>query len=363
MSFIYRCPGAYKDLRQSGYLVLPSQRILAYHKNKVNQGIGINNENLNWMLEEAKRRNLGIENHTGGLVFDEMAVKKDLQVIKKGSKWELAGCVDIGELCNNIDIISAKKKEVVLANQCLQFIFLGFGGFRWPVAYFATNSAKPCQIYANFWKLVRILKEYSFNITFAILDGSINNRTFTNMMFKFDPKLECYTTRNPYNHKDFISIIQDPKHLLKKIRNSIFLSTLDPNGKRCFILDGEPIIWDHFVKAFEFNKSCTLRLYRKLTKEHIFLTDSGKMRNHLCEETMNSDMLNLMRKFSQENGNNESLTSTIKLLEKTSVLVEMFSNTNSCVYNEYDNRLNVLRDILEFFRNWENQFSDKKDIH
>ena len=36
----YRSPNSYKDLRDGGYLVLPSQRILRYHKNKVKQAPG-----------------------------------------------------------------------------------------------------------------------------------------------------------------------------------------------------------------------------------------------------------------------------------------------------------------------------------
>ena len=36
----YRSHNSYKDLHDSGYLVLPLQRILRYHKNKVKQKPG-----------------------------------------------------------------------------------------------------------------------------------------------------------------------------------------------------------------------------------------------------------------------------------------------------------------------------------
>ena len=38
---ILRSPNAYTDLRGSGFLILPSQRILRYHKNKIKQDTGI----------------------------------------------------------------------------------------------------------------------------------------------------------------------------------------------------------------------------------------------------------------------------------------------------------------------------------
>ena len=42
ISILLRSPNAYRDLRDSGFLILPSQRVLRYHKNKVKQGPGTN---------------------------------------------------------------------------------------------------------------------------------------------------------------------------------------------------------------------------------------------------------------------------------------------------------------------------------
>ena len=107
----------------------------------------------------------------------------------------------------------------MLATQLLQFMYVRYGGFRWPIAYFATTSAKPCTLYSSFWTLVQWLKEYGFSVRYCMLDGSIMNRTFTQLMFKGDPCQEMYVTRNPFNRKEQISIVQDIKHCLKKIRN------------------------------------------------------------------------------------------------------------------------------------------------
>lgn len=38
-----------------------------------------------------------------------------------------------------------------------------------------------------------------------------------------------------------------------------------------------------------------LAVHNKLTDEHIYVTDTGKMRNHLATDVMNEEMLNLMQ--------------------------------------------------------------------
>ena len=42
-----------------------------------------------------------------------------------------------------------------------------------------------------------------------------------------------------------------------------------------------------------------MRIHPKITDEHIFLTKPSKMRNHLAEEVLDKDMLNLMTKFQE----------------------------------------------------------------
>ena len=196
-----------------------------------------------------------------------------------------------------------------------------------------------------------------------MMDGSAMNRTFTSLMFKGDPRLELYTTRNPYNVKEEVCIVQDIKHCLKKIRNSVFSSSLSEKAKRSLLLNGHPIVWEHFIEAYNFNKLHSFRLYRRLTKEHIHLTTTNKMRNHLCEEVLNSDMLNLMEEYVQSLSNDrENYQSTVEFLRCTSILVDIFTNVNSKIDNKYDVRINEVRQVLEFFTTWEEQFSDPADI-
>ena len=62
-----------------------------------------------------------------------------------------------------------------------------------------------------------------------------------------------------------------------------------------------------------------LQLHRKLTNEHVFPMSYGKMRNHLAEEVLNKDMLNLMLEYKTSLAHQgEVLNGVIELLRNTS---------------------------------------------
>lgn len=64
-----RSPQAYNDLRDSGYIMLPSKRLLKYYKNRVKQYAGFNEEILNWMKNEGERQNIGESGRKGGILL------------------------------------------------------------------------------------------------------------------------------------------------------------------------------------------------------------------------------------------------------------------------------------------------------
>ena len=109
-------------------------------------------------------------------------------IVKKGDSWHSIGAIDLGPLVNSMEFFWLKKHHIKLATHCLQYLYVGFSGFRWPVAYYATNNATAHQIYYTFWELVKELYEYGFDVTYTMLDGSVMNRNFTKLMFPGDPR-------------------------------------------------------------------------------------------------------------------------------------------------------------------------------
>ncbi|CAB4043602.1 Hypothetical predicted protein, partial [Paramuricea clavata] len=75
LSIWNRSPEAYKELRESGVLVLPSGRLLRMYKNSCSQNPGLNESVGQWMRQESIKRRIGPEGREGGIILDEMAIQ------------------------------------------------------------------------------------------------------------------------------------------------------------------------------------------------------------------------------------------------------------------------------------------------
>ncbi|KAJ8025995.1 hypothetical protein HOLleu_33714 [Holothuria leucospilota] len=62
----------------------------------------------------------------------------------------------------------------------------------------------------------------------------------------------------------------------------------------------------------------------QLTNDHLFPNSSDKMRNHLAEEILNSEALNLMQCFWNSLPDGRFLDTTVALLDNTSKMTNVF---------------------------------------
>ena len=73
-------------------------------------------------------------------------------------------------------------------------------------------------------------------------------------------------------------------------------------------------------------------------------------------------MLNFMKIYQSQLPHPEELASTIILLEQMAVLVDIFCNDHTKIDNIYDIHIQKLLSVVEFFHEWEQEFSSSKDI-
>lgn len=345
-----KSPSAYEMLKKTN---LPSKRLLQYYKNSVKQPVDISADNLQWMEMVCSRQYVPDFGKHGGLIIDEMAIQEDLVIEGTEDTWK-HGMVDMGETNNNISVICKKEKRVELATHALQFVFHGFTGFRWPVAYYRSNPATAHQLYTTFWKCVDELGERGFTIDYVMLDGTSTNRTFTGMLFDGHPAESYWKFHDVFDVHHQICTILDIMHCMKKLRNNIKSSKGEHKAApgRYLTLNERPIIWDHWQGCLRFNCQSGFRIHRRLTKEHLELTPASKTRNKLATDVLGKDMLYLMKAYQQTLENPEFLASSIELLEHTSVLIDVFCNRNRPISNLTDPRLAEIRKASQFFESW-----------
>ncbi|WAR24514.1 hypothetical protein MAR_038183 [Mya arenaria] len=107
---------------------------------------GFDSAALKWMMAEAEQNKLPEDGYKGGLVFDEMAIPKDIQITKNGDAIELDDLVDVDEEANACQRLRKGKQQKALGTHILQLLFIGLTGFRFPFAHFVTKGIRALQL-------------------------------------------------------------------------------------------------------------------------------------------------------------------------------------------------------------------------
>ena len=197
-------------------------------------------------------------------------------------------------------------------------MFLGITWFRFPFAHFVTTNIQAYDIYSLFWEAVDYLYLVGFTAIYAFTDGAQSNRFFIHINLGKDSSTTvCSSQCNPIKSVIFM---MDISHVIKKFRNNVLKSGVTKSSTRQLTLPNKNIIqWEMWVNAYKWDQQNALQLHRKLTNEHIFLTQQGKMRNHLAEEVFNTEMLNLMLEYKASLANQgDILNGVIEFLRNTS---------------------------------------------
>ena len=293
----------------------------------------------------------------GGIVFDEMSIQPGIQLQPLGSGLDMFGYVDFGEGNSGIHSQQKGSGNLQLATSALQFVFLTLNGFRFPFSYMLNKGITAGQLSTIFWNIVTTLATFDFNIQFICMDGATSNRAMINMLCDNG----TYVAQNLADIGSNISCIMDYSHVIKKIRNSIYASGPSTGDRRNIIHPSGPIYWQHFRDAYTWDcNNHYLRIHRKLTPEHLELNTSLKMRNHLAEQILNSDMLYLMRQYQKTLSDPSSVEGTVDLLCETSKLVEIFRSHMPLTSLE-DERIDQLREVCVHFRDWNYFCKAQKD--
>lgn len=289
-------------------------------------------------------------------------------ICKRDGQWILVGHTDMGENLLNLDYILHGKKQKKLATHVLQLTFSGYIGFRWPVAYFGSTTANACHLHSIFWQAVDMLGQYGFTVDFCNLDGASTNRAFMKMLIPtHQQELHNFAVTDMYYPEHKIVIMQDIKHVIKKIRNSIFSSRLvnkdsdNVQSVRYILLDaGKPVVWDTFESAAKYNTKFGIRIHNKLTSDAINLSQTGKMRNALAEQVLDSNMLDLVQAYKDSKEELDHDVSGITVLQHTSKLVQIFHDMRP-IYTMEDKRIDDVRSCA-FFSDWQMHVLQDKEI-
>ena len=139
LSLHAKSPAAYKELRGSGVLVLPSQRTLRDYRNFFKPKPGFNTENIE-RLKGLCSDHIGIQRYVV-LSLDEMKIQSKLVFDKRSN--ELIGFIDLGDEHANEALASDNE----LATHALAFLVRGVAtDLKYTLAYFLTKDVTPANV-------------------------------------------------------------------------------------------------------------------------------------------------------------------------------------------------------------------------
>ena len=134
LSLATKSSSCYEELRNSGVLILPSQRTLRDYRNAIRPKVGFNAESIKDLI--ALTTSYFDTQRYVVLLFDEMAIKSNLVFSKESG--ELIGFTDLGDTEVNYNTL---EKCDELATHALVFLLRGVCTYlKFALAYFATTD-------------------------------------------------------------------------------------------------------------------------------------------------------------------------------------------------------------------------------
>ena len=291
---------AYREIQESGALVLPSERVLRDYKNYFKPKAGINLENIESLREKAATLT-GIQRYLV-LVMDEMKIQSNLVFDKYSG--ELIGFVDLGDPMTNY---ASLGEEDVMATHALAFLVRGMcSDLKHVIAYYFTENVTSYQIMSMFWKAVGVL-ELSLNlwVIAAVNDGASPNRKFFELHSQYMGDVDgdvIYKVHNVFATTRFIYFFADACHLMKTARNCLYNSG---SGSRSRLMwnNGRYLMFKHIADLFYSDQEFALHTLPKLTLDHIVLTSYSKMKVKLATQVLSQSVATAL----VEKGNDDVL--------------------------------------------------------
>ena len=212
-----------------------------------------------------------------GLLHDEAKTQQDLVLNVRGERHELIGWIDTGEESESLRIVKENSVTKKLATDVLQLTFLGYTGFRFPIANFPTDGVKASELYIIVWDIISKLQTWGFIIDYIMQDGGQQNREFTKIHFPEDPRQCQYTSDSLVYPDRKVFHCQDHSHNMKKLRNAVLSSGVNAYNTRLLSKGGKVIVWEQWLNAANWDEETNSRkIHYKLGNSHLHPDSSEK---------------------------------------------------------------------------------------
>ena len=220
---------AYKYIRESGMICLPSERTLCDYRSFKNVVSGVDTEEI---LNLAKSH----PSSDFSLLIDEMNIKEGLVYNRQtGMLTGYVDSMDADSLFNSIDTERYLGKP---ATHAMCFMVRGLqSSVQTVVATFATRAITAEELYIRFWDVVASCELVGIKVRACVSDGaSINRRFYKLHACDFPEDVITFRCINRYSADQRpLYFVSDTCHLMKTSRNCFENSGANRNSRRMVV--------------------------------------------------------------------------------------------------------------------------------
>ena len=224
-----RSTSAYKAMRDSGFIKLPSERTLRDYTHWTKVSSGFQPSSFERLLVDIRYHQLADWQKYVVLLHDEIKIKSDLVYCKHTG--QLIGFANLGEVNNAlVDFEKQLEDEYTngkpdIASYMLVFMVRGITTrLEYPLAHFPCSGCITADfIFPLLWEAVKHLETIGLKVIASTSDGASSNRKFIKMHKppKSAKEIELYKTKNIYSPEERdLFFISDVPHLMKTVRNN-----------------------------------------------------------------------------------------------------------------------------------------------
>ena len=210
---------AYRAMRDSGFVKLPSERTLRDYTNYFEVKTGFQDEVDEQLIQEISSLHLSENRMFFGILLDEMKIKEGLVFNKYSGK--IIGFIELGSINNDLLRLEQEGEHPDLAKYILALMVRGtLCQLEFPYAHFGTKGITADLMFPILDEALYRLESRGIKIISVTADGASPNRKLFSM-FNSDRSTVSYKAPNPYSSdgKRSLFFFVDPPHLIKTVRN------------------------------------------------------------------------------------------------------------------------------------------------
>lgn len=352
----FHSPSAYNFIREVFGNNLPHPHTIQkwYSNSDVSSQPGITEFSLNQIKRVVQKMAASNKKFFCSIIFDEMHIKKNIQWYQTREGGKFIGCVTYGhgqaraetiqqanaeeshqlddeETGTNEDQEKKKKKDP-MANQAIVFLLNGINDpIQLPIAFHFISSLDSVDRASLLAEVLKKVTECGAEVVSVTFDGFKSNKTMAEHLgAKLSTEASDLMTKISIPVGEQVletSIILDPSHMIKLVRNNF------AGRKVLYAPNGKKIEWKYIELLYRYHQKKEFKFSDKISKRHIQWMQN-KMNVRLAVQTLSDSVANsiefLMRLGIKEF---ENASETIQFIRHFNTLFDTMNSRSKQMFH------------------------------